>query len=264
MCHPEVPAGTTPPDVRTDEATIPVAGGAMPTFVAFPERTPAPAVLVINDVFGRSPFYEHTARRLAQAGFVAVTPEFFFREGALPEPTREAAMARAKRLDFSRTVDDMSAAIDWLRARDETTKAIGTIGFCMGGTIVLLLAARRTDISASVCYYGFPADTRTSARPLDLAAKMNGPILGLWGDQDTGVGMDNVKELDAALTTAGVEHEFHVYPGLGHGFLKASLEDESTPGYKQACESWTRTISFYDALWSPARSSGQRSGGQGS
>ena len=244
MCHPEVPAGTTAPDVRTEEIAIAVGAGAMPAFVAFPERTPAPAALVINDVFGRSPFYEHVARRLAQAGFLAATPEFFFREGALPEPTRDAAMARAKRLDFSRTVADMAAAIDWLRGRPETSGAVGTIGFCMGGTIVLLLAVQRRDVAASVCYYGFPADTRTSQRPIDLASKMSGPILGFWGDQDAGVGMDNVKMLDAELTAAGVAHEFHVYPGLGHGFLKASLEDASTPGYQQACDSWTRTIAF--------------------
>lgn len=247
MCHPEVPEGTTPPDVRADELTISVGEGVMPTFIAFPERTPAPAVLVINDVFGRSPFYEHTARRLAQAGFVAATPEFFFREGPLPEPTRDAAMARAKRLDFSRTVDDLAAAVDWLRARPETNGAVGTIGFCMGGTIVLLLAARHPEIAASVCYYGFPADTRTPARPIDLASKMKGPILGLWGDEDVGVGMDNVKQLDAALTTANVEHEFHIYPGLGHGFLKASLDEASTPGHRQACEAWTRTLAFYDS-----------------
>jgi carboxymethylenebutenolidase len=245
MCHPEVPPGTTPPDVPAEEAEIPVSGGAMPTLVALPERTPAPAVLVINDVFGRGSFYEHLTRRLAQAGFVAACPEFFFREGPLAEQTREAAMARSKRLDFARTVDDMSAAADWLKGRPNTTGAVGTIGFCMGGTIALLLAARRRDVAASVCYYGFPADARTPARPLDLAPRMKGPILGLWGDQDTGVGMDNVAALDAALSAARVEHEFHVYPGLGHGFLKASLEDESTPGYRQACDSWTRTIAHF-------------------
>jgi carboxymethylenebutenolidase len=244
MCHPEVPAGTTPPDVRTEEATIAVADGAMPALLALPERTPAPAVLVINDIFGRSPFYEHLARRLAQAGFVAATPEFFFRAGPLPEPTREAAMARAKRLDFTRTLDDMSAAIDWLRERPDTSGAVGTIGFCMGGTIALLLAARRRDVAASVCYYGFPADARTSERPIDVAPRMTGPILGLWGDQDAGAGMDNVAMLDAALSASGVDHEFHVYPGLGHGFLKAALEEESAPGYRQACDSWTRTIGF--------------------
>jgi carboxymethylenebutenolidase len=245
MCHPEVPPGTKPPEVRTEEAWIPVGDGAMPALIAFPDHTPAPGVLVVNDVFGRSAFYEHLARRLAQAGFVATTPEFFFREGSLPEPTREAAMARAKRLDFSRTIDDMSGAVDWLRDRPETNGAVGTIGFCLGGTIVLLLAARRRDLAASVCYYGFPADARTSARPIDLAPRMTGPILGLWGDQDAGAGMENVRQLDEALMAARVEHEFHVYPGLGHGFLKASLEDESTPSYRLACESWTRTIGFF-------------------
>src|SRR2546426_10705445 len=109
MCHPEVPEGTTPPSVRTAELTIAVDDGAMPTLVAFPEGVRAPAVLVINDVFGRSPFYEHTARRLAQAGFVAGTPEFFFREGPLPEPTRDAAMARAEHTDFSRVCDVIAA-----------------------------------------------------------------------------------------------------------------------------------------------------------
>jgi carboxymethylenebutenolidase len=244
MCHPEVPAGAPIPEVRVDEVTIDVRDGRMPALIAFPSRRPAPGVLIINDVFGRSPFYDHLARRLAQAGFLAITPEYFFREGALPEPTREAAMARAKRLDFRKWGDDMAAALDWLTAREDVT-AMGTIGFCMGGTQVLLLAARRDDIAATVSYYGFPADARTERSPIDLAATMHGPILGHWGDQDTGVGMENVEKLRAALSSAKVEHEFHVYPGLGHGFMKASLEDDKTPGYAQACASWTRTLEFY-------------------
>ena len=115
----------------------------------------------------------------------------------------------------------------------------------MGGTQALLLSARRRDIAATVCYYGFPADARTEASPIELAPKMHGPILGHWGDQDAGAGMDNVEKLRAALVAAGVEHEFQIYPGLGHGFLKAALEDQKTPGYGQACLSWTRTLEFY-------------------
>jgi dienelactone hydrolase len=126
VCHPEVPAGAPIPDVRVEEEAISVEGGTMPGLIAFPERLPAPGILVVNDVFGRSPFYDQLARRLAQAGFVAVTPEYFFREGSLPEPTREAAMARAKQLDFKRLGHDMSAAIDWLRAR--TPDVNGTVG----------------------------------------------------------------------------------------------------------------------------------------
>ncbi len=255
MCHPEIPEGTPLPSVRVEEITISVADGPMPTLLALPERMPAPGVLVINDVFGRSRFYEHLARRLAQAGFVAADPEFFFRQGPLADPTnREQAMARAKQLDFSSTVDDMSAALDWLAKRSEVRGGVGTIGFCLGGTVVLLLAARRRDVAASVCYYGFPADARADATPIVLAPRMKGPILGHWGDQDTGVGMRNVEKLRESLRLAGVEHEFNVYPGLGHGFLKAFLEDETTPGYEQACASWKRTLGFYRArLTLPAK-----------
>jgi carboxymethylenebutenolidase len=245
VCHPEVPAGAPIPDVHVEDAVVPVEDDAMPTLLALPEKLPAPGILIINDVFGRSPFYDQLARRLAQAGFVAATPEYFFREGSLPEPTREAAMARAKRLDFKRWGRDMSAAIDWLRGRPEVNGTVGTIGFCMGGTQVLLLAARRDDIAATVSYYGFPADARTEASPLEVGAKMHGPILGHWGDRDESAGMDNVEKLRGSLEAAGVAHEFHIYPGLGHGFLKASLEDEKTPGYGQACTSWRRTLDFY-------------------
>ena len=250
MCHPEVPEGTPIPDVRVEDAAIPVEDGVMPTLLALPGRRPAPGILIINDVFGRSPFYDILARRLAQAGFVAATPEYFFREGSLPEPTRDAAMARAKRLDFKRWGRDMSAAIDWLRTRREVNSTVGTIGFCMGDTQALLLAARRDDIAATVSYYGFPADARTDASPIEVAAEMHGPILGHWGDQDAGAGMDNVEKLRAGLEAASVDHEFYIYPGLGHGFLKASLEDEKTPGYEQACASWRRTLEFYRRCFS--------------
>src|SRR2546430_13793563 len=150
MCHPEVPAGAPIPDVRVKDPMIPVEDGAMPGLLALPDRTPAPGILIINDVFGRSPFYDQLARRLALAGFVAVTPEYFFREGSLPEPTREAAMARAKRLDFKRWGRDMSAAIDWLRAQRDVNGAVATIGFCMGGMQALLPSARRHDLAATV------------------------------------------------------------------------------------------------------------------
>ncbi len=249
MCHPEVPAGTVEPRVRTDEVAVPLqATERLPALLALPERLPAPAVLVVNDVFGRLSFYENLTRRLARAGFVALDPEYFFREGPVQAGAREAATARAAKLDQNRTLRDLEAAIVWLRKRPDVRGRIGTIGFCMGGTLALDLAATG-KVDATVTYYGFPArggdEPTAPPKPLDEAAKMTGRILGHWGDQDTGVGMENVVELRKRLKTAKVDHEFHIYPGLGHGFLKAFLEDESTPGYRQACESWTRTLDFY-------------------
>ena len=250
MCHPEVPAGTPLPNVRTEEVAIDVGGGPkMSALLALPQRTPAPAVLVVNDVFGRVAFYEHLSRRLGQAGFVALNPEFFFREGPLPEQTREAALARRPKLNEKRTLVDLGAAIDWLHRRPDVDGKVGTIGFCMGGTFVLNLAAQRSDLAATVSYYGFPASSTSAPNdrpaPLEVADRMKGPILGHWGDQDTGVGMENVEKLHARLEETGFSHDIRIYPGLGHGFLKAFLEDERSPGYEQACASWTRTIAFY-------------------
>jgi len=239
MCHPEIPAGQPVPEVRAREVTLTVSNGeSMTAMLAEPDGRPRGAVLVINDVFGRSPFYENLARRLAVAGFTALDPEYFFRQGPLAEQTREAAFERRSHLDPARAVADLDATLDWLR---DTTgfERLGSVGFCMGGTFVLQLAARRQDL-ASVCFYGFPGQLSEEDR-----SAVSGPLLGFWGDQDAGVGMDNVERLRGELEARGVEHQFTVYPGLGHGFMKASGLEPGGEGYDQACEAWTRTLDFY-------------------
>lgn len=247
MCHPEVPIGTPLPDVATEEVTITtMSGERLPGLLAKPAKTPAPAVLVINDVFGRSPFYEHLTRRIAQAGFIALDVEYFFRQGPVPADDRAAASARQAKVDQRRTLGDLDDALAWLATNaDVSGTRFGTIGFCMGGSLALDMTVSRGDLAA-VCYYGFPARARPNVpAPLDVADKMTGPILGHWGTADEGVGMDNVRQLDERLTAAGVEHQFYLYEGFGHGFLKALLDNEGSPGHDQACESWKRTLDFW-------------------
>ena len=249
MCHPEVPAGTALPDVAVRDVAIDLDDGRLPGILALPALTPAPGVLVVNDVFGRSAFYDHLTRRIAQAGFVALDVEYFFRQAPVAADDREGATKRAQQLDQMGTLDDLDQAVEWLKARPEVAgDRVGTIGFCMGGTLVLDLSASRTDL-ATVCYYGFPARRGDSPlsppAPLEVADEMSGPILGHWGDRDAGVGMENVRALDAKLTAAGVEHTFHLYTGLGHGFLKAFLDTEGAEGHGEACESWRRTLEFW-------------------
>src|SRR5207249_4376119 len=153
MCHPEVPAGTAAPDVERMEVEIPLIGrrGEMPAMLARPRTGAGAGVLVICDVFGRSPFYEDLAGRLALAGFTALLPEYFFRQGPLAERTRELAMARREKLDQNQTLVDLEQAIDWLKLQPFASGRVGTIGFCMGGTFVLDLAAQRDDL-AGVCF----------------------------------------------------------------------------------------------------------------
>jgi dienelactone hydrolase len=254
MCHPTAPTGATKPNVATREVRISLpTDEAMPTFLAEAPSPPRGFVLVAGDIFGaRSPFYEHLATLLAHAGFDAAVPEFFFRQGPLDSLSQEAAFARRARLDENQTLRDLVAVIDWARARTRFSGArVGTLGFCMGGTFVLDLAAVRQDL-VTACYYGFPArppgpvTELTAPRPLDQIDHIAGPILGFWGEQDERVGLENVHELASALHARGVEFECTMYPGLGHGFLSAGFESGS-PGQDEARTSWARTLEFLGA-----------------
>lgn len=250
MCHPEIPAGQETPQVSREEVGVPLASGeSLPALLARPDGGEGPGILIINDIFGRSPFYENLAARLAQAGFVALLPEFFFRLDKVAPGDRDAAQARRQKLDEQQTVRELNQALDWLKGQPGVRgERLGTVGFCMGGTFVLNLAAERKDL-ASVCFYGFPAGAKKAqgapTAPLDQVDEMTGPIIGFWGDQDAGVGIDNVEKLAAALQERNVDFQHTIYPGLGHGFLAASKLDPNSEIYEKACDAWTRTIQFY-------------------
>lgn len=245
MCHPELSTGQSTPEVAREEVAIPVAPGEeMPALLARPGTERAPAVLVVPDMFGRSPFYEDLAARLAAAGFEALVPEFFFRQGPLPEHSYEAAGARRKKLNEGRSVDDLRVALGWLRGRSWYAGRIGTVGFCMGGTFTLDLAASEDDL-VTMAYYGFPVPQASLASPppapLDLAEEMQGPILAFWGDGDEVVGLDNAERFVRRMQEHGKDFSHRIYPGLGHGFLAAGLGDGSSTG-GPAEESWALAL----------------------
>jgi dienelactone hydrolase len=251
MCHPEVPEGQAAPDVMREEVRVPLANGeVMPALLTRPDSGDGAAVLIVHDIFGRSPFYENLAARLSTAGFVALLPDYFFRQGPLAERSRDLAFERRAKLKEAGVLDDQEVAIEWLKQRDGVRgDRVGTVGFCMGGTLVLDLAARREDL-VTVCYYGFPvreghAVGTPAPAPMDEVARMRGPILGFWGDQDPGVNMADVAAFASALEHRGVAFEHTIYPGLGHGFMAQSGLDPEHPAYQMACESWTRALSFF-------------------
>lgn len=246
MCHRKCPAPVRGgAGIVEEEPAVPGAGWALPAIFVRPERSaPAPAVLIVHDIWGANDFYRDVARRLAGAGFAALLPDFFAREGPLPEQTRAAAMARREQLEQERALADIAACIDWLRAHAATTGKVGTIGFCMGGTYVLLAAARHPLPEASVAFYGFPV-TRPTARaplvPLDEATDVRSPLLAFWGDADTGVGMENVAAYRSAMAAGDARHEFVIYPGMPHGFLTF---DPASPHHEASRDAWARTLAF--------------------
>jgi dienelactone hydrolase len=245
MCHPDAPDGQATPEVAREEVEIPLASGeSMPALLTRPSHAPAPSVLIASDMFGRSPFYEHLAALLAQEGFEALVPDYFFRVGGLTEHSHEAAFARRRQLDEGRSVDDLRDALGWLRERPGAPARVGTLGFCMGGTFVLDLAALESNL-VTVAYYGFPRPQGALASPppapMDLVDEIQGPLLAFWGDQDQFVGMDNVQEFAGRLSARGIDFQHEVYPGLGHGFLAAGL-GSAGPADAQAAASWALAV----------------------
>jgi carboxymethylenebutenolidase len=263
MCHQDDPIALQTDGVTTEEVPVPVGRDTtIPALSSRPRgRDDAPGVLVVVDIYGRSPFYDGLATELASAGFHAVVPEPFHREGPLAETTQEAAFARRARWDERRTYDEYRAVCDWLRERSPGAQRVGVVGFCLGGTLALHLAADRDDV-ATVCFYGFPGGTPAPpgaaaglGAPNDRLDEMHGPILGFWGDRDERVGLDNVETLAKGLTARGVELEHHVHPGLDHSFLKAKA-DPAAPGHDAATASWQRTLAFLGQHLRPAERGG--------
>jgi carboxymethylenebutenolidase len=243
MCHEVLTAPVQGGDGLAESAvTIPSGEIEVPATLVEPENRPAPGVVIVHDIWGANAFYQDVARRLAGEGFTVLLPDFFVREGPLPEPERAAAMARRERMDQATALRDIEAAIRWLRDYPSTSGRVGAIGFCMGGTLVLLAATEENAPDGVVGYYGFPAGHGGwPRRPLDEVDRLRVPVLGLWGDQDHGVGMEHVEAFRQSAAEAERDVETVIYPGLPHGFLTF---DPLADHVVQAADSWSRTVVF--------------------
>ncbi|MGI8551377.1 MAG: dienelactone hydrolase family protein [Dehalococcoidia bacterium] len=249
MCHPEPVMGGAGEDVRAvEQITITTGSELMPAYVSRPDgNDPVPAILIISDVFGASPFYQEMAGRLAHEGYFALLPNLFHRVGELSEPSIEAAMGRAGKLTHESTLADIAAAVDYLQdRRDVQPKQVGTIGFCLGGAYAILIAERSEAIGASCVFYGFPVNTRQSANqplsPIDEVEKISAPLAGFWGDADAGVGIQNVRRFEEELQRYNKDYEIVIYPGAGHGFM-ARRTQADVPAAEDA---WPKALQFFD------------------
>nr|WP_246360779.1 dienelactone hydrolase family protein [Haloechinothrix aidingensis] len=253
MCHPEA-VNERLPGVERHEVGVPLPSGErLPGLCCVPEGGSGPGVLLLSDIYGRTPFYEHLAERLAAEGYVALLPDCFFRLGSLEEVTRDAAFARWERLDEHGALSELEAAVEWLRENSrQGISTVGLLGFCLGGTFALDLCARVENL-VTVCYYPFPrtrGGPNAAPRPIDIAGSIRGPILSFWGDQDY-IDLTEVREFSDAMASYNVDYIGEIYQGAGHGFLSGLVEGGS--GSAAATDSWARTLEFYATHLSGAR-----------
>jgi carboxymethylenebutenolidase len=214
----------------------------MPCYIALPEETPAaPGVLVCMHGPGVDGFLTAMCDRLAASGFGAIAPNLYYRQREPAANPREAA----SRLRDTEVLVDMAAAVALLRANPAIDAGrFGVVGFCMGGRLAFLHAAHEPELAAAVVFYGgdIAVAWGDGASPLEQAAAIRAPVLGMFGADDTNPSPTDVERIDEALDRAGVPHEFHTYDGAGHAFLHFK---RPTAYRKDAADdAWARCIAW--------------------
>ncbi|PUE40088.1 dienelactone hydrolase family protein [Limnohabitans sp. Bal53] len=209
------------------EVTIDVNGFKMPVYRSAPAgKTGLPVVLVISEIFGVHEYIADVTRRLAQAGYMAIAPELFVRQGD-PNEYGEIAKLQAEiisKVPDAQVMTDLDACVAWAAANGGNTDKLAITGFCWGGRITWLYAAHQPKLKAGVAWYGRlvgNATAQTPTHPLALVGSLKAPVLGLYGAADTGIPLDTVDKMKAELAKgpAGAKSsEFVVYPEAPHAF----------------------------------------------
>jgi len=226
------PTHTTTDGLDTAEIRYPSADGfELPAYMARPNGSgPYPVVIVVSEIFGVHEYIRDVCRRLAHAGYVAIAPAFFVRAGdPAPLSDMQAVMAIVAEAKYEQVMGDIAATIAWAsRQSFANTDRVGITGFCWGGKVVWQAVARFPELKAGVAWYGrlMPAANATEAQiasgqpwPIDLVGQLNGPVIGLYGDQDGGIPNDSVAAMNAALIAAGKpDSHITLYEGAQHGF----------------------------------------------
>jgi len=225
------------------------ADGLMACFEARPSTPATRAVIVVQEAFGVNHHIQDVAGRLAREGWYAVAPEFFHRAGPEPvAPYDDFSKVRAlyEGLDQAGALRDVDATLELLHGHGFSDTSIGAVGFCWGGYISFLIAARRA-IGASVGFYGggiaSPGHFQGFPPLIDEAATLKSPWLGLFGDLDASISIDDVESLRGALESAPVDHEIVRYAGADHGF-----HCDARPSYNAdaATDGWGRALSWFE------------------
>jgi len=207
-----------------------------------------PVVLVIPEVWGMHEHIKDVARRFAKEGFLAITFETYAREGGtLQLPDQPAVMKVANSVSDAQAMGDLDALVAYAKAHPAArADRIGVTGFCRGGMYTLLFAAHHPDVKAAVPWYGTIKPAKTAGirdvGPLDVAAKITAPVLGLYGEADQGIPATDVKEMEAALKAAGKTAEFILYPGAPHAFNADYRQSYRAEAAKDA---WTRCVAWF-------------------
>jgi carboxymethylenebutenolidase len=247
--------------VKTDSAgltvgeiTIAVGDFKLPAYRAMPAgKSRLPVVLVVSEIFGVHEYIADVTRRFGRQGYLAIAPELFVRQGDAGSYGEVAKLMSevVSQVPDAQAMGDLDACAAWAQANGGDTNRLGVTGFCWGGRITWLYCAHNPGVKAGVAWYGkLVGDTNAlqTTHPVQAAATLKAPVLGLYGENDTGIPLDTVDRMKAALaagSAAAKKCEFVIYPDAPHAF-----HAEYRPSYrKQAAEDgWKRCLAWFKAI----------------
>ena len=235
--------------LEAGEVKVAVKDGQMPAYMAKPAgKSNLPVVLVVQEIFGVHEHIKDMARRLAKAGYLAIAPELYARQGDVSKLSSiDDIRVIVVKVPDAQVMSDLDGAADWAAKHGGDTKRLAVTGWCWGGRIVWLYAAHNPSLKAGVAWYG-PVEGVTNElkpkNPIDLASDINAPVLGLYGGVDAGIPNEGVERMRAALKAAGKHSEIHTYPDKPHGF-----NADYRPSYRQdaAEDGWKRLLAWFRA-----------------
>ncbi len=239
----------TPADgLREGLLEIPRADGPMPAYRARPAAGPAPpVVLVVHEIFGVHEYVKDVCRRLAAEGYLALAPDLYRRHGDVSKWTSVDDVINnvVRHVPDSEVLADLDGALAFAGEEGGDASRVAIVGFCWGGRIVWLYAAHSPVLKAGAAWYGrLAGDPRdeTPRHPLEVAAELRAPVLGLYGGADSGIPQQDVDTMRARLAAAGGKSEIIVFPGAPHGF-----HADYRPSYRElaAAEGWRRMLAWF-------------------
>lgn len=231
------------------EVKIPTRDGEIPAYRAMPaEGGPFPTILVIQEIFGVHEHIRDVCRRLAKLGYFALAPELYARQGDVARLTniQQIVSEVVSKVPDAQVMGDLDAAIAYAKGTGKAdTARLGITGFCWGGRITWLYAAHNPEVKAGVAWYGRLVGDSSALmpkHPVDIAADLKAPVLGLYGGADQGIPVATIDRMKEACRTAGKTCDLVVYPDAPHAF-----HADYRPSYRAepAQDGWRRMQDWF-------------------
>jgi carboxymethylenebutenolidase len=234
--------------LKVSEILIPTADGEIPGYSARPaEGSHFPIVVVVHEIFGVHEHIKDVCRRFAKAGYLAVAPELFVRQGDVSGIADFTELIKiVSQAPDAQVLSDIDSTVKFaVENNDSDPSRLAIIGFCWGGRVTWLYAAHSAELKAGAAFYGKLVGQNSELQPkfpVDVVKDLKAPVMGMYGGQDQGIPLDAVETMEALLKDADSKSFINVYPDAGHAFFA-----DYRPSYnaEAAGDAWNKVLTFF-------------------